>query len=157
MNDDEDIYDHIAQIAFNGLVKNNRMLIAFDKGDEFFHAFFDRYKVCNVALVGSVFEDIPWVNGYSVTNLGDSLRNLYLDGCLNAPADVVYLDVTTKVTIDNYLDQVITDNTTVILRIKHPEDTNVPSIPILRNKNVMRFGDWDEKHTQDSEYFLIFL
>ena len=155
--DGKTIYEHVAQIAFNGLNKTNRLMIAYDKGDEFFHAFHDTYKVCNITLIGSVFEDIPWRLGHSVTNLGDSLRNLYLDDALNAPVDVLYLDVTTRLNCENFLDDVITDETLVILKIKQPNDTNVPALPRLKGKNVLKFGDWDNEHTAESNYFLVFI
>lgn len=48
------------QLAFNYLRKTNRMLIVNDKDDNFFHSFFTKYKVCNISLLGSDFESIPY-------------------------------------------------------------------------------------------------
>lgn len=157
LNNNKNIYDYVSDIVFSRLLKTNRLMIINDKDDEFFHSFYNAYKVCNISLIGSVFEDIPWKCGHSVTNLGDSLRNLYLDEALTSPVDVLYMDVTTRLNCENYLENIITDETLVVIKIKHPNDTNVPAIPQLQGKNALKFGDWDEPYTMDSNFFLMFI
>ena len=158
LNEDKDVYDYLADSIFDFLRKTNRLFIGHDKGDEFLHAFIDKYKVCNITLVGSVFDDIPWRAGYSITNLGDSLKIAAEDGSLNAPVDVLYLDVTTKLKCDDYLNNLVDDNTVVVLKIKHPDDTNIPpELTFLKDKTPMEFGSWGETHNNESDYFIIFI
>lgn len=48
------------EVAFNYLSSTNRLLIVNDKDDMFFHTFFNKYKVCHISLIGSVFESLPF-------------------------------------------------------------------------------------------------
>lgn len=56
----QEYLDVIVNVAFSYLRKTNRMLIVNDKEDEFFHSFFNKYKVCNISLIGSDYESIPY-------------------------------------------------------------------------------------------------
>ena len=123
----------------------------------FFIIFLINTKSVTSVQFGSVFESIPYTRSFSVTNLGLYIKKTFDEGCLNAPVDVLYLDVTTRLNCENFLDDVITDETLVILKIKQPNDTNVPALPKLKGKNVLKFGDWDNEHTAESNYFLVFI
>jgi len=149
--------DATREIAFNYLRKTNRMLIINDKEDSFFHNFNDKYKVCNTLLVGSDYDDIPWRAGYSVTNLGHMLRHAYEDGSLNSPVDVVYIDMTSQINIDNYLDDSIDENTLIIVKLKNPTDVSLPASLKKYKDNYYYIGDWEEKHRHDSQYYLVLI
>lgn len=56
----ENYLETAREVCFNYLSKTNRMLIVNDKDDMFFHTFFNKYKVCNITLIGSVFESLPY-------------------------------------------------------------------------------------------------
>ncbi len=149
--------DATREIAFNYLRKSNRMLIINDKEDAFFHNFNDRYKVCNTLLVGSDYDDIPWRAGYSVTNLGHLLRHAYEDGSLNSPVDVVYMDMTSQINVENYLDDSIDENTLIIVKLKNPVETSLPPSLKKYKENYYYIGDWGEKQRHDSQYYLVLI
>lgn len=100
------------------------------------------------------------LSGFSVTNLGINSRLVHEDGALNAPVDVLYIDLSRNTEHYNYFDDVIDENTVTILRFRYPVVTgNLPSF--IKNKyqyltNCLKFGDWDEDNKHDSEYFLMF-
>lgn len=146
--------DASRELAFNYLRKTNRLLIINDKDDSFFHNFNNKYKVCNTLLVGSDYEDIPWRAGYSVTNLGYTLKYAHDDGSLNTPVDVLYLDMTSQVLLEDYLVDTIDENTLIIVKIKNPVEALVPSI-LKKDKDILfQFGDWGKPHKHDSQYYL---
>ena len=87
----------------------------------------DRYKVCNTLLVGSDYDNIPWRAGYSVTNLGHLLRHAYEDESLNSPVDVIYIDMTSQINIEHYLDDSIDENTLIIVKLKNPVEAILPT------------------------------
>lgn len=100
------------------------------------------------------------INGFSVTNLGLTPKLVYEDGALNAPVDVLYIDLSRNVEHYDYFDDVIDENTVTILRFRYPIVTgSLPSF--IKNKyrymtNCLKFGDWDTDNKHDSEYFLMF-
>lgn len=150
--------DAVREIAFNYLRKTNRMLLVNDKGDQFFHHFDSKYKVCNVLLIGSDYESIPYKAGYSVTNMGFGLKQNFEDGCLNHPVDVLYIDLTSQYNLSVYLDYAIDDNSLIILKVKAPND--LPEIPEAfkdYKENVFYVGDWNKPHKASSQYYLIMI
>ena len=153
----KDYLDATREVAFNYLRKTNRLLIINDKEDSFFHNFNDKYKVCNTLLVGSDYDNIPWRAGYSVTNLGHLLRHAYEDCSLNSPADVVYIDMTSQLNIDHYLDDSIDENTLVIVKLKNPVETLLPTSLKKYKDNFLYIGDWDQQQKHDSQYYLVLI
>ena len=110
---------------------------------------------------GSVFESIPYTKSYSVTNLGEYIKTTYEDGCLNSPVDVLYIDLSRNFDYQNYLDEVIDENTITILKFKQPVVTGLlPDFIKRKYTNYMedcfRFGDWNLEHKYNSEYYLVF-
>lgn len=148
------------EIAFSQLKKTNKMLIVNDKDDEFFSSFYNKYKVCHISLVGSVFESIPYTKSYSVTNLGLYVKTVYEDCALNSPVDVLYIDLSRSFDYLNYLDEVIDENTVIILKYKNNIfESQLPDFikrlhPDLDN-SIIKFGDWDSDHKYNSEYYLL--
>ena len=126
----------------------------------FFIIFLINTKSVTSVQFGSVFESIPYTRSFSVTNLGLYIKKTFDEGCLNAPVDVLYVDLSRQFDYLNYLDDVIDENTVTILRFRYPVVTgNLPSF--IKNKyqyltNCLKFGDWDEDNKHDSEYFLMF-
>lgn len=153
----KDFLNATRDVAFNYLRKTNRMLIINDKEDSFFHNFNDKYKVCNTLLVGSDYDDIPWMAGYSVTNLGYHLKHAYEDESLNSPVDVLYIDTTSQVILDNYLDDCIDENTLVIVKLKNPVESLLPAVLKKYKENFYYIGDWDNKQRHDSQYYLVLI
>lgn len=147
----------VREIAFNYLVKTNRLLIINDKDDSFFHCFDSKYKVCHSLLIGSDYEDIPYYAGYSVTNLGTTIKSVYDDYSLNVPVDVLYIDLTSYINIDKYLEQTIDENTLVVFKLKNQEPVEIPPYFKKYKDTCYRLGDWDEDHKHDSQYFLILI
>lgn len=145
------------EVAFNYLRKTNKLLIINDKDDEFFHTFDDKYKVCNTLLIGSDYEDIPYVAGYSVTNLGYRLKQVYEDESLNSPVDVIYIDMTSQLQIDEYLDDSIDENTLIIVKLKNPVESILPPSLKKYKDNYYYIGDWDKDQKYDSQYYLILI
>lgn len=143
------------EVAFNYLRKTNNLLIINDKEDSFFHCFNNKYKVCNTFLVGSDYGDIPWRAGYSVTSLDKYLKHAYEDDALNAPFDVVYLDLTSRVQIKEYLDNCIDDNTVLILKFKSISSASLPEELDKLNKDYYLIGSWHEEPTHESEYYMV--
>ena len=73
------------------------------------------------------------LSGFSVTNFGINSRLVYEDGALNAPVDVLYVDLSRNTEHYNYFDDVIDENTITILRFRYPVVTgNLPSF--IKNK-----------------------
>lgn len=153
----KDYLNAIREIAFNYLRKTNRLLIINDKEDSFFHNFNDRYKVCNTLLVGSDYDSIPWRAGYSVTNLGHLLRHAYEDESLNSPVDVVYIDMTSQINVEHYLDGSIDENTLIIVKLKNPVEAILPPSLKKYKDNYYYIGDWEEKQRHDSQYYLVLI
>lgn len=153
----KDYLNAIREIAFNYLRKTNRLLIINDKEDSFFHNFNDRYKVCNTLLVGSDYDSIPWRAGYSVTNLGHLLRHAYEDESLNSPVDVVYIDMTSQINVEHYLDGSIDENTLIIVKLKNPVEAILPPSLKKYKDNYYYIGDWEEKQKYDSQYYLVLI
>lgn len=155
----ENHLDVAVNTAFNFLRKTNRMLIVNDKDDLFFHRFYDKYKVCHIALVGSDFDSVPFVAGHSVTNIGKYIKSVYEDGCLNSAVDVLYVDLSRNLDYFDYFDEVIDDNTITIIRLRNPVITEAFPQFIKNNyevTNCLKFGDWNSEHKYNSEYFLVF-
>ena len=154
-------YTEIArEVAFNLLKKTNKLLIVNDKDDEFFTSFFNKYKVCHIALVGSVFDSMPYTKSFSVTNLGQYIKTVYEDEALNSPVDVLYVDLNRSFDYLGYLDDVIDENTVTILKYKNPViNAQLPSF-IKRKypdyeKHIAYFGDWGVDYKYNSEYYLV--
>lgn len=159
----ENVYlDMAVNVAFNYLTVNNKMLIVNDKDDDFFHTFFNKYKVCHISLIGSPFESLPYTKSFSVTNLGPTAREVYEDGALNSPVDVLYIDLGKNRKYENYFDDVIGDNTITIIRFSIPIVTGMFPDFIKRkyknySKDCLKFGDWDLPHLyNNSNYYLVF-
>lgn len=156
------LHEIASEVAFSCLKKTNKMMIINDKDDVFFHTFYDKYKVCHITLVGSIFESTPYNKSFSVTNLGEYVKATYEDGCLNAPVDVLYVDLGRNFDYLDYLDELIDENTITILKFKQPIVSSLlPSFIKRKYDNYMedcsRFGDWGKEHRYNaSEYFLVF-
>lgn len=110
---------------------------------------------------GSVFDSVPYTKSYSVTNLGEYIKKTYEDGCLNAPVDVLYVDLSRNFDYLNYLDDVIDENTITILKFKQPIVSGMLPTFIKRKydnylEDCFRFGDWNKEHKYNSEYYLVF-
>lgn len=152
----------ISDLVFSYLIKTNYLLIVNDKDDMFFHTFFNKYKVCHIRLIGSPFESIPYKIGYSVTNLNSTVKEAYMDGALNSPVDVLYLDLSTSKKFTNQFENVISDNTITILRYSSPMSIcGVPDFIKTKYTNYMtdciQIGDYDkEHHYHNSSYYLVF-
>lgn len=142
--------------SFNYLRKTNRLLIVNDKEDAFFHAFTSKYKVCPVLLIGSEYMDIPHHLGYSVTNLGLSLRQAHLDEALNAPVDVIYIDLTSMLSIGDTLVESISDNTLVIFKIRGELALEAVPSYITNNKQLVISGNLSSKK-HDAEAYALFI
>ena len=153
----KDYLNAATEVAFNYLRKTNRLLIINDKEDNFFHTFNTKYKVCPVLLVGSDYDSTPWKAGYSVTNLGQYLKNVYEDESLNCPVDVVYIDMTSQIQLDKYLSDCIDENTVVIVKLKNPVEAILPESLKINKENYYYIGDWNEKHKHDSQYYLVLI
>ena len=153
----KDYLDATKELAFNYLRKTNRLLIINDKEDAFFHNFNERYKVCNTLLIGSDYDDIPWEAGYSVTNLGYHLKHAHEDGSLNCPVDVIYIDTTSQINVENYLEDSIDENTLIIVKLKNPVESLLPAVLKKYKENFYYIGDWGEKQKHDSQYYLVLI
>ena len=156
-------YTEIArELVFNSLKKTNKLLIVNDKDDEFFTSFYNKYKVCHICLVGSVFESIPYTKSFSVTNLGQYIKTVHEDSSLNSPVDVLYVDLSRSFDYLTYLDDVINDNTITILKYKRPIiEAQLPSFIKRKYDNYhqsfVKFGDWGSEDKYNSEYYLVFM
>ena len=127
----------------------------------FFITFLINTKSATFAQFGSVFDSIPYNRSYSVTNLGEYIKKTYDDGCLNAPVDVLYVDISRNFDYLNYLDEVIDENTITILKFKQPVVTGLLPDFIKRKydnymEDCIKFGDWNQEHKYNSEYYLVF-
>ena len=101
------------------------------------------------------------LSGFSVTNLGINSRLVHEDGALNAPVDVLYIDLSRNTEHYNYFDDVIDENTVTILKFKQPiVSALLPDFIKRKYTDYMddcyRFGDWGKEHKYNSEYYLVF-
>lgn len=145
------------EIAFNYLRNTNKLLIINDKKDGFFHTFYNKYKVCDILLVGNEFDSIPRINNVSVTNLGKNLRTVYDDHSLNSPVDVIYIDITSTYLYEEYLKDSISDNTVMIFKMKYPTEALLPLSYKSKFQYSYKFGDWENEPNINSEYYLLLL
>lgn len=100
-------------------------------------------------------------NGYVVTNLGKIPRLVHEDGALNTAVDILYVDLTTTHDYANYLDDCIDENTVTIIKLKQPTVSGLLPDFIKNNydnfyTDCIKFGDWEEVHKHNSEYYLVF-
>ena len=80
---------------------------------------------------------------------------------MNAPVDVLYVDLSRTFDYLNYLDDVIDENTITILKFKQPVVSGLLPDFIKRKydnytEDCLRFGDWDKDYKYNSEYYLVF-
>ena len=127
----------------------------------FFIVFLINTKSVTSVQFGSVFESIPYTRSFSVTNLGLYIKKTFDEGCLNAPVDVLYVDLSRQFDYLNYLDDVIDENTVTILKFKQPiVSALLPDFIKRKYTDYMddcyRFGDWGKEHKYNSEYYLVF-
>lgn len=84
----------LATIIFTALNKTNKAL--FIDGYSVYETFSNKYPFIgnNLFIDTKRIRDQPYWHGYAVTKLGNDLESAYLDDCLNAPVDFVYIDTT---------------------------------------------------------------
>lgn len=74
---------------------------------------------------------------------------------------MLYVDISKNFDYLNYLDDVIDENTITILKYKQPVVPGMLPSFIKNNyenytEDCFRFGDWDNVHKYNSEYYLVF-
>ena len=82
---------------------------------------------------------------------------MYQDGALNSAVDVLYIDITSSYKFIPYIEELVSENTIVIFKIKTPTETLIPNFFTEKYEHCYRFGDWDKEPHLESEYFMMLL
>lgn len=85
------------------------------------------------------------------------MRVVYEDEALNSPVDVLYIDLTSQLKLENYLQDTINEDTLIIVKVKGPEEV-IPAC-LKQGKDAFYFlGPWEQKNKDPlSEYYVVLM
>lgn len=109
----------LATIIFTALNKTNKAL--FIDGYSVYESFSKKYPYIgnNLLIDSKRIKEQPYWHGYAVTKLGTTLESAYIDNCLNAPVDFVYIDTTSTqfLALSFLKDVIVKEYTSFVIKV----------------------------------------